>query len=116
MTGSERFFAILKNIFFYFKNSENLQALIKSKVSDTHRRRNRDFLVETTQNEVGESDFRKMGTNFMTFSDFLCLLVLIGCLLVLIGCLLVLIGYLLAAYWLFVGCLLVLAERILSQK
>ena len=50
---------------------KNLHKSIKSDVSDTNGRRNRDFRVETVQNEVGEVYFRCKGTHFMTFSDFL---------------------------------------------
>ena len=58
-------------VWLFLKCSKNLHKLIKSEVSDTNGRRNRDFRSEIIQNEVGEIDFRCTGTHFMTF--FRCL-------------------------------------------
>ena len=48
---------------------KNTHKSIKSNVSDTHGRRDRDFWVEATQNAIGIIDFGYTWNNFMTFSD-----------------------------------------------
>ena len=55
--------------------SENLQKSIKSDVSDTNGRRENDFQVEISPNDIVKTDFRSTVTHFITFlmiSQFFC--------------------------------------------
>ena len=56
-----RIFIFLEHFF------ENLQKLIKSKVSGTNGPQNHVFLVETMHFSIREIDFRCTGTQFVTF-------------------------------------------------